>query len=59
MHNIGGIVNNLMGVNTSFPGPVLPQSGLPRNSLTLLGSYLYAYQFQILRLLPFVSRYIF
>ena len=57
INNIGGVINNLMGGNANFPGPVLPQSGLPKNSLTLLGSYLDSYQFQILRLLPFISRY--
>lgn len=45
-----------MGYDSSFPGPVMPSLGLPRNNLTLFGGFLYSYQFQILRLLPFVSR---
>lgn len=45
-----------MGYNSSFPGPVMPPTGLPRNSLVMLGGFLYAYQFQMLRLIPFLSR---
>jgi DNA-binding ferritin-like protein (Dps family) len=56
VHNIGTIVNSLMGPGATFPGPPLPQHGLQRNPLTLLGGFMYSFQFQLMRLIPFMSR---
>jgi len=53
---IGALVNALMGPNSSFPEPVMPQLNVSRNSLTSLGIFLHNYQFQIMRLIPFISR---
>lgn len=46
-----------MGPNASFPGPPMPQLPLQRNSLVLLGGFLNSFQFQLIRLIPFLSRY--
>ncbi|OMJ76817.1 hypothetical protein SteCoe_23753 [Stentor coeruleus] len=54
--NIGNIVNELHGPGASFPPPRMPQLPVPRNPLVLLGGYLHNYQFQLMRLLPFISR---
>ena len=56
IQNIGNIVNDLHGPSSSFPPPRMPQIPLQRNPLVLLGGFLYNYQFQLLRLLPFISR---
>jgi len=53
---MGSIVNSLMGQNSMFPGPSMPQLNVPRNSLVLLGGFLHSYQFQLTRLIPFISR---
>lgn len=34
----------------------MPSTGLQKNTLVLLGEFLYSYQFQLLRLIPFISR---
>lgn len=34
----------------------LPHVDVPRNSLTTIGHFLYTYQFQLMRLIPFISR---
>lgn len=56
VHNIGLIINDLNGPNSSFPPPRMPQLPVQRNPLVLLGGFLYNYQFQLQRLLPFLSR---
>ena len=56
VHNIGLILNDLQGPNTNFPPPRMPQLPVQRNPLVLLCGFLYNYQFQLLRLLPFISR---
>ena len=56
VHNLGQIVNGMMGPNTSFPQPPMPQLPVSRNTLVLLGGFLYNYQFQLMRLIPFLSR---
>lgn len=56
VHNLGQIVNGMMGPNSSFPHPPMPQLPLSRNTLVLLGGFLYNYQFQLMRLIPFLSR---
>ncbi|CAG9334376.1 unnamed protein product [Blepharisma stoltei] len=56
VQNIGAIVNSLHGPASGFPPPRMPQINVERNPLVLLGGYLYNYQFQMLRLLPFISR---
>lgn len=56
VHNLGQIVNGMMGPNTSFPHPPMPQLPVSRNTLVLLGGFLYNYQFQLMRLIPFLSR---
>ena len=53
---IGAIVNALMGPGAGFPEPLMPPLNLPRNSLTSIGVYLHNYQFQLTRLVPFISR---
>lgn len=45
LYNANVINNELMGVNSAFPGPPLPPSGNPRTAITLLGSYLANLQF--------------
>eukprot|EP00359_Climacostomum_virens_P004906 CAMPEP_0204913106 /NCGR_PEP_ID=MMETSP1397-20131031/11116_1 /ASSEMBLY_ACC=CAM_ASM_000891 /TAXON_ID=49980 /ORGANISM="Climacostomum Climacostomum virens, Strain Stock W-24" /LENGTH=765 /DNA_ID=CAMNT_0052084293 /DNA_START=719 /DNA_END=3016 /DNA_ORIENTATION=- len=54
--NVGSIVNGLMGPGAAFPPPRMPALNVERNPLVLLGGYLSNYQFQLLRLLPFISR---
>jgi len=54
--NMGNIVNSLMGPGTSFPGPPMPMLNVPRNPVVLLGGFLNAYQFQLTRLIPLISR---
>ena len=54
--NIGTNINELTGENSRFPGPVMPQLTLPRNALSLLGSFLYNFQFQLSRSVPFMAR---
>ena len=56
IHNIGAYVNEFHGAGASFPPPRMPQLPVQRNPLVLLGGFLYNYQFQLLRLLPFISR---
>lgn len=56
IHNIGLIVNELHGPGSGFPPPRMPQIPVQRNPLVLLGGFLYNYQFQLMRLLPFISR---
>lgn len=56
VHNLGQIVNGMMGPNASFPHPPMPQLPMNRNTLVLLGGFLYNYQFQLMRLIPFLSR---
>ena len=56
IHNIGQIVNEMHGPGSGFPPPRMPQIPLNRNPLVLLGGFLYNYQFQLMRLLPFISR---
>ena len=56
LHNIGAIINELHGNNSSFPPPRMPQLPFQRNPMTLLGGYLHNYEFQVLRFLPFISR---
>lgn len=53
---MGTIANQMMGADAFFPGPPLPSTGLRRNHLILLGSYLANLQFTIQRLLPFMYR---
>ena len=47
-----------ISLNLSCQGLVVPCTylDLPRNSITALGVFLYNYQFQLSRLLPFISR---
>ncbi|EAS06764.2 ubiquitin family protein (macronuclear) [Tetrahymena thermophila SB210] len=53
--NLGLICNNLMGAQSTFPGPPLPM--LPnRSPAAMIGSYLSNWQFQVQRTLPFVHR---
>lgn len=54
--NIGSIVNALMGPGANFPPPRMPALNVDRNPLVLLGGFLSTYQFQIMRLIPFISR---
>ena len=56
VHNLGQIVNSMMGPNAAFPHPPMPQLPVSRNTLVLLGGFLYNYQFQLMRLIPFLSR---
>ncbi len=53
---MGNIVNSLMGPGTSFPGPPMPMLNVARNPVVLLGGFLNAYQFQLTRLIPLISR---
>ena len=56
IHNLSQIVNSLMGPQASFPALPVPALPFPKNPLAQLGGFLQMYQFQVLRLLPFISR---
>ena len=44
------------GPQTAFPGPPLPSTGLPRNSMTNVGTFLYNYTLQLQQLVPFMEK---
>lgn len=50
------ISNRLMGNNSNFPGPAMPQLPFDRNPILLLGSYLTNLSFALQRLLPYMQR---
>lgn len=56
LHDIGELIARSYGSRVAFPGPVMPPSGLPSNSITTLGVYLNNLSFQITRFLPLMSR---
>ena len=56
VQNIGNIVNHMHGPGAGFPPPRMPQLNVDRNSLVILGGFMYQYYFQLMRLLPFMSR---
>lgn len=54
--NMGSILNRLMGVQSSFPGPSLPRLNVPQSPLYLLANYLDNYAFQVSRSVPYMTR---
>ena len=56
LHNLAQIINSLTGTRSNPPSPQVPALPFPRNSLSQLGHFLNFYQFQLLRLLPFLAR---
>ena len=56
LFEINKICNRMMGNNTSFPGPPMPQLPFDRNPTHLLGSYMSNMAFNLQRLLPFMQR---
>jgi hypothetical protein len=56
LHNLAQIINSLTGTRSNPHSPQIPALPFPRNSLSQLGHFLNFYQFQLLRLLPFLSR---
>lgn len=56
LHNLGAITNSMAGMYASFPGPLVLPPSIPRNSLVVIGSFLYNYQMELLRILPYISR---
>lgn len=60
---IDTLINQMMGPSSRFPSSKLPVPSIlrehvdiHRNSLTNLGVFLHEYQFQLTRLIPFISR---
>jgi hypothetical protein len=52
LHQIGMICNQMMGPQSSFPGPIMPQLPFDRNMMVLLGSYMSSMAFNFTRLAP-------
>ena len=48
--------NKLMGENTTFPGPPMPQLPFDRNPMVLLGSYMCNLAFNMQRMIPYMQR---
>jgi hypothetical protein len=46
----------MMGRDSQFPGPMMPQLPLERNMCVLLGSYLNNLALNLQRLIPFIQR---
>jgi len=56
LHSIGSICNTMMGPQSQFPGPIMPQLPFDRNIMVLLGSYMSVMAFNFTRLAPLLQR---
>jgi len=56
LFEIGQQCNRLMGEDSTFPGPPMPQLPFDRNPMVLLGSYLSNLAFNMQRMAPYMQR---